>query len=210
MLFDLDGVLWDTSSIHAAAFAEVCRQEGLEPVDYERLGGRPTAEAWSLIFEENGRSLGGEELRRVTRAKQHVARRRLIADPPLHPEVPLVASLAGSGVLLGLVTGSSSETTDVFLSAAGIAFDAVVTAESVCRGKPAPDAYQAAAAALGIQPWHCWVLEDSLQGLESASDARTRVVHLAAVGSCPALHPPVEACVPGIAAFLRLTGVVEA
>jgi HAD superfamily hydrolase (TIGR01509 family) len=55
-------------------------------------------------------------------------------------------------------------------------FDAVVTGESVVRGKPAPDAYLRAAALLGVSPAEAVAIEDSPTGAASAEAAGCVVV----------------------------------
>jgi beta-phosphoglucomutase len=55
-------------------------------------------------------------------------------------------------------------------------FAAVVTAADVARGKPAPDVFLATAAALGVEPADCVVLEDSPKGCAGALAAGMQVV----------------------------------
>jgi beta-phosphoglucomutase-like phosphatase (HAD superfamily) len=55
----------------------------------------------------------------------------------------------------------------------------------VPRGKPAPDAYQRAAALLGLDPAHCLAIEDSVTGAAAAEDA-----------GCPVLVLPNDVAVP--------------
>jgi sugar-phosphatase len=211
IFFDLDGVLWDTSALHEKAFATVCADEGLEPLPYSLLAGRSTPSAWNMVLAHNGRTCDPELVERLSTAKQVLARKWLCVDPPLSPELGIVAALAHAGVVRGLVTGSSSATVSIFLGASGLGFDVVITGESVEVGKPGPAPYLAAATAVGVVPGRCWVLEDSAQGLASAAAAGTRAVHLTAAGaSCVEKHVATEGCVVSIDAFVRLTGVVEA
>lgn len=208
LLFDLDGVLWDTSPVHDRAFRAVCDEEGLAPVDYGRLAGRPTTAAWELILTENGRAGEDDGIAALTARKQALARAWIRDDPPLSPEIGLVAAVAEAAVPIGLVTGSSPGTVAIFLSASGLPFGAVVTAESVASGKPGPEPYLFAAAALDLAPANCWVLEDSRQGLESGIAAGARTVHLAASGpGCAEPHAGAAGCVGTIDEFLRLAGV---
>ncbi len=59
----------------------------------------------------------------------------------------------------------------------------VVTADSVLRGKPHPEPYQAAVRILGLQPQECLVIEDSPSGIESGKAAGCKV--LAVLSSHP-------------------------
>jgi sugar-phosphatase len=190
LFFDLDGVLWDTSALHEDAFAAVCADEGLVPLPYALLAGRATPSAWTLVLAHNGRTPHPDLVARLSTAKQ---------------------LLAHSRAVLGLVTGSSSATASIFLAASGLSFDVVITGESVEVGKPGPAPYLAAAAAVGLEPGRCWVLEDSVQGLASAAAAGARAVHFVAAGaSCDGHHVATEGCVASIDAFVRLTGAVVA
>lgn len=56
------------------------------------------------------------------------------------------------------------------------AFSAVVSAEEVARGKPAPDVYLEAAMRLAVAPNECVAVEDSSNGLRSAAAAGMAVV----------------------------------
>jgi beta-phosphoglucomutase-like phosphatase (HAD superfamily) len=51
------------------------------------------------------------------------------------------------------------------------AFDAVVTGDTVARGKPAPDIFLRAAALIGVKPQHCVVVEDAPHGIAAAKAA---------------------------------------
>jgi HAD superfamily hydrolase (TIGR01509 family) len=85
----------------------------------------------------------------------------------------LLAALRRAGVPLGMVSNSRRGFVELGLAAASLRdiFDVIVTAEEVARPKPAPDAYLAAAAALGAAPSACVVLEDSPTGVAAARAA---------------------------------------
>lgn len=55
-------------------------------------------------------------------------------------------------------------------------FDAIVTAEDIVRGKPAPDVFLAAAQALGVPPTECCVFEDATAGVDAGLAAGCVVV----------------------------------
>jgi HAD superfamily hydrolase (TIGR01509 family) len=57
-------------------------------------------------------------------------------------------------------------------------FRAVVTADDVVHGKPAPDMFLLAAKLLGLAPERCLVFEDAVLGLQAARAAGMQVVHV--------------------------------
>jgi HAD superfamily hydrolase (TIGR01509 family) len=87
--------------------------------------------------------------------------------------VALLDALRAAGVPVGLVSNSRRGFVERGLCAAGLdgAFAVIVTAEEVARPKPAPDAYVAAAVALGAAPSACAVLEDSPTGVAAGRAA---------------------------------------
>ena len=209
LLFDLDGVLWDSSRIHEQAFNEICERYGLRPVKYEELAGRPTSSAWRLVLEINEQPPDDGLIRRMTTEKQELARNLLRGRPPLSPEIHVLSSLPGN-LSLGLVTGASAETTAIFLEAARVDFDVVVTSESVHSGKPSPEPYETAASHIGLSEADCWVLEDSAQGIESALQAGTHCVHLTPQGAhCTMDHAKLDGCVATIRDFMLVSGGVR-
>lgn len=211
-LFDLDGVLWHSNRVHATAFDEVAALNGLTPLDYQGLAGLSTEAAWRAILAFNGVRASAAVLAQLCEAKQLLARERLRVSPPLADGVELLAALPAGGVEIGLVTGSSAGTVAVFLDALAQPgrFTTVVSAESGGRGKPSPDPYLIAASQLGVAAQHCWVLEDSDSGLESATAAGAQVVHLS-TDPCGQNHRhEVRGCVGDVRSFIRMMTLQDA
>jgi HAD superfamily hydrolase (TIGR01509 family) len=99
---------------------------------------------------------------------------------------------------LGLASSSPSLLIEYVLTRAGIrtCFAALVSADEVGRGKPAPDVFLATAEKLGTAPRETVVFEDSSAGIQAAHAAGMRVV------AVPNPHyPPSEAA-------LRLANLV--
>ena len=92
---------------------------------------------------------------------------------PMPGALALLAALAQAGVPVGLVSNARRRFVEPALRAAGLddAFGVVVTVDDVSDPKPAPDAYLAAAAALGVDPAACAVLEDSPTGIAAGRAA---------------------------------------
>ncbi len=91
--------------------------------------------------------------------------------------VELLTACNDAGMPTALVTMSYDRfATAVVKSLPAGRFDAIVTGESVSRGKPAPDAYLLAADLLGVDPAATVALEDSPPGAASAESAGCTVV----------------------------------
>ncbi|MEV6209203.1 beta-phosphoglucomutase family hydrolase [Kitasatospora sp. NPDC051914] len=196
-LFDLDGVLTQTATVHAAAWKDMfdtfLRAEAdrtgtafvpFDPVaDYdEYVDGRPRLDGTRGFLESRGISLpeGSEQDAPGSRTVQGLGRAkndtvlRMIREQGVEPyrgSVAYLHRLRDLGLPRAVVS-SSANCRDV-LRSAGIddLFDVVVDGVTAKRdglaGKPAPDTYLAAARALGTAPEHAAVFEDALAGVAS-------------------------------------------
>ena len=89
--------------------------------------------------------------------------------------------MAKAGIPRAVVTSAVPANADLALLRVGLdhAFDAVITAADVLHGKPAPDGYVKAAAAVGVSAAKCVVIEDSVLGIRAAKAVGARCVALA-------------------------------
>ncbi len=89
----------------------------------------------------------------------------------------LLAAVRAAGIRTALVTATARHITEVMLDAMGREyFDVVITDDDVVNGKPNPDPYQTAAAALGVPTGLCVAIEDSPTGCASALAAGCAVI----------------------------------
>jgi beta-phosphoglucomutase-like phosphatase (HAD superfamily) len=90
-----------------------------------------------------------------------------------------------------MVTMSWRSLADAVIDAAPIgSFTASITGDEVTNGKPDPEPYLAAAAALGVEPSACLAIEDSPTGVASAlaaGCATLGVPHVVSIPSAPGL-----------------------
>jgi beta-phosphoglucomutase family hydrolase len=190
LLFDMDGVLTDTASVHARAWKETfdafLREHGIDtPFDLERdyelyVDGKPREDgvrdflaSRDVHLPEGSRDdlPAAETVWGVGNRKNELVQ-RLIAEDGVKVydgSVELVKEARAAGMPVAVV--SSSANTQAILESAGIAdlFDARVDgltiAEENIKGKPAPDSYLRGAELLGVEPAHAAVFEDALAGV---------------------------------------------
>ncbi len=186
VLFDFDGVLADTEDLHCAAFQAVAPSLGatLSREDYHRdYLGLPDRECLAALSRRGGVPADGAALDElVARKRRHFS--RLAGAAGLYPgAVPALRRLHGRFVL-AIASGAFRDEIEPILARAGVRelFDAVVGAEDVTAGKPAPDPFLRALREinrrrhLALAARQCVVVEDSLHGIAAARAAGMRCV----------------------------------
>ena len=171
LLSDLDGTLVDSRDANLESYRIAFAEIGL-PFDgalYSRAFGLAFDEMMHLIAP----GVGDETLLAVKEAKARAYRDRV---PGMRVNSALISLLADAherGRPTALVTTARRTNVARVVEAfdLGDVFDAVICAEDVDRGKPAPDCYLAAASALELKPEDCVVFEDSPVGVAAAERA---------------------------------------
>ena len=177
VVFDLDGVLLDTEELWDEARRRLAEERGARwPDDAQRAMMGMSSPEWSRYMHDViGLAEPPEEIStEVVRRLEALYRERL----PLVPGALEAVGRIGARWPLGIASSSNRPLIDLFLELTGTRdfFRATVSSEEVERGKPAPDVYLEAARRLGVDPASCAAIEDSENGIRSASAAGMRVV----------------------------------
>jgi mannitol-1-/sugar-/sorbitol-6-phosphatase len=190
ILFDLDGVLVDSTRYIEQQWRSWALSKGLSPEPFLRVcHGRRALETLRLAAPELD-------------AEAEIA----AFKPDDVSEMADLAAVAGAAHLLRLLpsgswavaTSGSRAAATARLHGAGLPEPAVlICAEDVVRGKPDPDVYLAAAARLKVIPSDCIVVEDAPAGIEAARAAGMRV--LALTTTHPASMLNADAFAPSLA-----------
>ena len=180
LLFDLDGTLAETDSLHLPTWVDVLTPYGLE-VDEgfykERISGRSN----SKIVRELLPHLSAEEGRELADAKEASFRERTGELEPLPGLLDFMNEGKRRGISLALVTNAPEENVEAILFALELEefFDEVVLSDEVGPVKPDPAPYKAALDALGISPEEAVAFEDSTSGIASSVAAGIPTVGMA-------------------------------
>jgi HAD superfamily hydrolase (TIGR01509 family) len=180
VIFDMDGVLVDTEPVYIDISRRLLKRLGIQMPE-ERLHsyvGIPAERIWAEIRQDFGLQESVKDLLQVEKEEQLRELDALDRVPVVNGIMCLVAKLKNLGFYLGIGSSSSKSVIDLILAKTGLRqhFNAVVSAEEVEHGKPAPDIFIAVADRLGCIPSACLVVEDSPHGIRAAKTAGMKAV----------------------------------
>ena len=171
ILFDMDGVLTDSTPAVARVWRAWAIARGFDPEEVvRRAHGRPSLSTVRDYLPE----------------ADHLAENREIERREME-DLEGVAPWPGALELLhalpedrwGIVTSCTRPLAEVRLRFAGLPRPACfVSSDDIVHGKPAPDPYQKGAEILGFSPSDCIVVEDVPAGVASGKAAGARVAAL--------------------------------
>jgi HAD superfamily hydrolase (TIGR01509 family) len=169
LLFDLDGTIAETDSLHLPTWVDALQPYGVE-VDEEfyrdRISGRSTAEIVRELLpdltDEQGRSIGD--------AKEASFRKRASELESLPGFEDFVERGRKRGMRIALVTNAPEENVEAILLALKLRgfFDVIVLADEVEAVKPDPAPYIAALEMTGVPAEEALAFEDSVSGITSS------------------------------------------
>ena len=180
LLFDLDGTLAETDSLHLPTWVDVLHPYGIE-VDEEFYRERISGRSNSKIVEDLLPALSTEEGRRLADAKEASFRERAGELEPLPGLLDFLREGQRSGLRLVLVTNAPEANVEAILLALELKefFDEVVLSDEVGPVKPDPAPYRAALDRLNVLPEEALAFEDSTSGIASAVGAGIPTVGIA-------------------------------
>ena len=173
----MDGLLVDTEPLWFETEADVMARLGAPwtKQDQEQLlGGSMDNTVGYLLARATRPAPPADVARWMTEGMlRRAAEGRVMVRPGARE---LLAEVAAAGVPHALVTGSQRPFTEAVLASTGFRFPVTVTGDDVSRTKPDPEPYLLAAKLLDADPEQCVALEDSPNGVASATAAGCHVV----------------------------------
>ena len=175
VLFDMDGVLYDSMPNHAGSWQTAMNSHGLD-LSFEEAylhEGRKGAETIQIVCRRQGVAITDEEITAIYKMKTEIF--KTLPEPKRMPgSYELLQKVQNDGLIPMIVTGSGQKSllADLNVSFPGIfQQERMVTSFDVKLGKPNPEPYLKALEKGNLKPWEAIVIENAPLGIESAKKA---------------------------------------
>ncbi|MGN0489570.1 MAG: HAD family hydrolase [Ruminococcus sp.] len=174
IVFDMDGVVLDTEKLYIRFWCEAADFYGYPMERYHALAIRSMARPFAI---EKLKSFFGQDFdyhavhqKRIELMDKYISENGIEKKPYAEE---LLSFLKDNGYKTAIATATAPERTEKYLEQVGLYkyFDKVVCASMVKQGKPKPDIYLRACQELQLKPKECMAIEDSPNGIRSASGA---------------------------------------
>ena len=181
VIFDMDGTLVDNMHFHQQAWFAFLDKHGVivSEAEYHEKNAGTITEIIPKFFPD---ITDAAEIMRLGLEKEEMYRNLYRMEIRSLPGLEtFMQALSDAGILMGLATAADRGNIDFTIDALGLRryFHAIIGSEEVRYGKPHPDVFLKAAAALGKDPGECMAFEDSTPGIRSAIAAGMKVTGLA-------------------------------
>lgn len=178
VLFDMDGVLYDSMPNHAIAWQQSMAQFGITMTAddaYATEGARGVDTIRKMVKRQQDRDIDEAEAQKMYDVKSHIFHE--LPEAPVMPGIlDLMGQIQEGGIQIGVVTGSGQKPLIQRILKDFGAFvdeDHITTAYDVRRGKPKPDPYLMGLRKAGdLQPNEAFVVENAPLGIRAGVAAR--------------------------------------
>ena len=182
VVFDMDGVLFDTERLCMEAWMAVAEKWGLPEMEevFPQCIGLNANDSRQVVIGAYGEDFDYPLFRKETAAwfADYVDRNGLPVKPGVRE---ILEWLKESRYIVGLASSTKEASVRSHLEMTGLSdyFSVLTTGEMVEHSKPRPDIYLLACERLGVEPGQAYAIEDSPNGIRAAH----------AAGLCPVMVP---------------------
>jgi len=172
VLFDMDGVLYNSMPNHAYSWHHSMKKFGIEMSEadaYKYEGMRGVETIKKMCREQWGREISDEESQTMYDEKSRIFSTRPQAEI-MDSVIELLRKIKAAGMMIVVVTGSGQHS---LLEKLITDFDGLVTKEllvssfDVKHGKPNPEPYLMGLQKAGVEPWEAIVVENAPLGVRA-------------------------------------------
>jgi beta-phosphoglucomutase len=176
-LFDLDGVIVDSSEFHKKSWIEVMSKLGINfgEEDFKNTFGMTNDTIIKKYIPESS----DEEIRKIGEEKERIYRELAKGNiKPIPNSLKFINFLKKNGIKLALVSSTPIENIKFLSDEIGMKglFDVIVSGSDIKHGKPNPECYLIAAEKIGAPTKKCWVVEDSQHGIDAGFSAGAKTI----------------------------------
>ncbi len=208
VVFDMDGVLFDTERMSLRLWKQVCENMGCVDVTQhapQYMGLNPVQQK-AFFLRQFGADFPYDEFMRKSReaVAEEIRKNGVPVKPGLYE---LLEYLKSHRYLVAVATSTRRATAMGHFEDANITgyLHQIICGDMVEKSKPDPDIYLKAAAALGVAPQYCMAVEDSPNGIASACASGMKTVMVPdLVQPTPELRQKLFACVPSLSEIVPL------
>jgi len=189
VIWDLDGVILDSANEHRLAWKRLAEEEGVIFTDED---------FWATFGKRNNDIIpyywqvsSAEHLQELAKRKEAYFRDFIRQSAAFLPGAEeLMHALHDAGFAQALASSTPSVNITLISELLGLEryLSALVSGETVARGKPAPDIFLRAAEELHVPPTACVVIEDAVAGVQAAHAAGMRCIAVAGQRDLPGLR----------------------
>lgn len=180
VIFDMDGVLIDSEPLYVEMNEELFSELGIfiDKEEYHKFVGMSSPLMWGMIKEEFSLPQSVDELMNREKQRIHELLRSDRLSEPIAGVESLLMDIKKAGIPAAVASSSARKNVEMVLSKLDLSgyFKATVCGEDVANGKPAPDIFLKASAAINTAPENCVVIEDSVNGLRGSLAAGMRCI----------------------------------
>jgi len=181
VIFDLDGVIFNSEDIHTEAEKEALNKVGI-PVtkeDIKEYSGVQIRKEFSDITHRYHSDISFEELIKI---RDEILKDKLKNGFPLVPHVVEVLGALSNSFRLAVASSGERRIQGEQLKKANLMkyFKAIILGEDITNPKPNPEPYIKAAKKLGVVPSECVGIEDSISGFKAVKEAGMTLIAIKA------------------------------
>ena len=179
VVFDADGVLFDTERLGRLSWLEVGQEIGYPQAEqsYLEFIGLNRTDAEAKMLRLFGADFPCDYFMRMCSActRARIEREGVPLKPGVHE---ILSFLQKKNMPIAVATSSGRKGAIHRLKITGLLsfFSAIITGDQIVHAKPAPEIYQLACRALNVPVEHALAIEDSRNGILSASQAGMQVI----------------------------------
>ena len=184
VIFDMDGVIFDSERTLLECWLEVSAGYGLEEAlvrsTYIRCIGTNTNQSTAIFLDAFGQVVGEEELKKIWNESAALYRKRYLdgALPVKKGVTDILGYLRSAGIPVGIASSTKRQTVEREIKNAGLYdyFIGFIGGDAVTISKPNPEIYLLACREFGFEPGDTFAIEDSFNGIRAAHAAGLRPI----------------------------------